>query len=122
MLDIRKIPLWVKGGFISLSVFLLMNFLISPLLEIIRVSSIGHIIAEIITAPFLIISIPLFLSYALIGFLLDMIFNTGVGYESLGVFPLGVIFMQVLNLVYYFLVGVFITLMYGKIKHKKIKY
>ena len=110
-----KVPLWFKGGIISLLIFLL-NFLINPFFEQIRTTSIGFIIVEIINAPILILSIPLYIIYSYIGFFLDMIFQTGIGYESLSVFPLGIIFMKVFSIVYFFSLGVFTVKLYTLIK------
>lgn len=110
----NKIPTWIKGGIISLCFFLIMTYIISPLLDPIRVSSSGHIIAEIINAPFLILSIPLFIIYSFIGFFLEAIFDTGIGYESLSLFPVGVIFMKIFSPVYFFMVGVFVVQIYKK--------
>jgi len=111
-----RIPLWFKGGIFGLSIFLLISVVISPLLESIRTSPVGHMMAEVISAPILIASIPLLILYSYIGFFLDAIFNTGVGYESLAVFPLGVIFMKVFSFIYFFLIGVFIVKICEKIK------
>ena len=115
----KKIALWIKGGITSLSFFLLMTYVISPLLNSIKASTLRNIIAEIINAPFLIISIPLFIVYSLIGFGLDAIFNTEIGYESLSLFPIGVIFMEIFSIIYFFMVGVFIVKIYKTIKKKK---
>lgn len=116
MINIKKIPLWIKAGSISLSIYLLMNYIISPLSDSIRGSAGGHIIAEIISAPILISMIPLFIFYAVVGFGLDAIFHTGMGYESLSAFPLGVIFVNIFSAIYYFSIGVFVIWIYGKIK------
>ena len=89
--------LWVKGGIASLSLYLLMRFVINPLLDSMRISSGGHIITEIINAPILIVSIPLLFLYSIIGFGLDAVFHTGIGYESLNAFPLGVISILISN-------------------------
>ena len=105
MLDIRKYTSEIKGGISSLSFFLLMIYIIIPAVDLIRGISTGHVIAEIINAPLLILSIPLYILYSYIGFGLDAIFNTGIGYESLGVFPLGIIFMEVFDILYFFFIG-----------------
>ncbi|MCK5629560.1 MAG: hypothetical protein KAI26_02990 [Nanoarchaeota archaeon] len=119
MINVKQILLWVKGGIASLSLYLLMRFVINPLLDSMRISSAGHIITEIINAPILIVSIPLLFLYSIIGFGLDAVFHTGIGYESLNAFPLGIIFMEVFNLFYFFFIGVFIVWIYGNIKKRK---
>ena len=113
----KKVLSEFKGGIISLSFFLLMTYLIIPALDLIRITDIGHIIAEIINAPFLILSIPLYIFYSYIGFGLDAIFNTGVGYESLGMFTLGILFMKVFSAIYFFFVGVIVVRVYKKINN-----
>ncbi|MEA3514354.1 MAG: hypothetical protein U9R34_02680 [Nanoarchaeota archaeon] len=119
MINVKQILLWVKGGITTLSLYLLMRFVINPLLDSMRTSSASHIITEIINAPILIISIPLLFLYSIIGFGLDAVFHTGIGYESLNAFPIGIIVMEVFNLFYFFFVGVFIVWIYGNIKKRK---
>ena len=108
MLKINKIPLWFKGGITSLLIYLLINFLIQE-----------KFLSEILSAILLIFSIPLLIFYAYIGFGIDMIFNTGIGYESLGMFPQGIIFMKVSSIIYFFFVGVIIIKIYQSLKKKK---
>ena len=115
VLNIKKNSSEIKGGIISLSFFLFMTYFIIPSLDLLRVTASGYVIAEIINAPLLILSIPLYIFYSYIGFGLDAIYNTGVGYESLSVFLLGIIFMKVFNIFYFFFVGVFCIKVYKKV-------
>ncbi|MCK4997180.1 hypothetical protein KAS08_02655 [Candidatus Pacearchaeota archaeon] len=116
MKNIKKYISYISGGIICSTIYLLLNYIINPFLDLNLTSPTGHIISEIINAPILIISIPLFIFYAATGFILDAIFHTGIGYESLGAFTFGIIFMKILNIFYFFLVGVLIVAIYKKIK------
>ncbi|HIG95093.1 MAG TPA: hypothetical protein HA283_03205 [Nanoarchaeota archaeon] len=115
MFKINKIPLWFKGGCLSSLFYILITFLISHFDSIKE-----NILVRIITVPLLILSLPLLILYAYIGFAIDLIFNTGVGYESLGMFPQGIIFMKISSIIYFFFVGVLIIKIYEIIKKKNL--
>jgi hypothetical protein len=114
----RKIPTWLKGGIISLLIYQMDLVVILPFLETIQSSVFGYAISEIIAAPFLIVSIPLYIFYSYLGFLLEAIYHTQMGYESLSLFPAGVIFMKIFSALYFFFVGVVIVKICSKIRMK----
>jgi len=95
----KKIIQFTLAGTASLSIYLLSIQI--PTIQ-------NYILSEIINTPFLILSIPLYIIYATLGFALDIIFNTGIGYESLSIFPAGKIFIQITSYIYYILIGFFI--------------
>ncbi|HCC23249.1 TPA: hypothetical protein DF272_03655 [Candidatus Falkowbacteria bacterium] len=72
-------------------------------------------LAVIVRGGLLVVMIPLYILFSYIGFILDAIFHTGVGYESLGVFPAGVMFMKAVGLVYFFTVGAVAVVIYRKV-------
>lgn len=116
---IKKPPEWLKGGIIATIIFLALYFVILPLLEAYSSTPAIKILLEIINGALLIIQIPILIIYSYTGFLVDAIYNTGIGYESLSIFPAGILFMKILAITYFFFLGALIGKICGIRKKKK---
>jgi hypothetical protein len=64
---------------------------------------------------------PLFIFYAYIGFMLDLIFQTGMGYESLSIYNYGKIFITTTTYIYNFSIGIFIKYLISQNTETKSK-
>ena len=97
---------WLKYGIVGLTVGAIFSFISTVLMNIIN---------EFWGVPLIIITGPVLFVGCQLGFLIDYIFNTGKGYESLGYFIL------ILFGIYYFLIGATVGFIVAKIKSKRIK-
>ncbi|PIR94620.1 hypothetical protein COT97_00510 [Candidatus Falkowbacteria bacterium CG10_big_fil_rev_8_21_14_0_10_39_11] len=117
MKQIFKIPTWFYGGLVSLLIIGLLYYFNSIVQDRGLVGSVEQTLAAIVQGIFLIVTIPLYIVFSYIGFALDAILHTGVGYESLGVFASGILFIKIVSVIYYFAFGALSVVIYKKIKN-----
>lgn len=96
----------IKAGIYSLVIFGAMFFVLFILQTKTSISAIEHKELFIILIPLTIISLPLIILIAFLGFLI----NPLMGYETLLLSLQGKITILILGIIYYFFLGIFIRL------------
>ena len=98
----------LKLGMISLVLFSVFYIIIVVAQRFVSGSILDKFLIWPILIPLLLVSLPLILTVAYTGFVLDAILHTGTGYETLGLSLIGRIFIVLLAIVYYFFLGAYI--------------